>query len=387
MATAREEENTNSMAESRIFKMMAKIHPTINSSVGCFFKKVSNILRTYEKVVVEDPEKLAKIESALTIISFVLPGNFRSSDVVSELVYFATKMMALLHDLIYRKKIAEVHTYLWTDKTYFQTVLTVIEYTEAFLELGATRLWGDPGKWLVIFVLQILKAALKIVLLFGFNSGIQHSPSLLFVRDKIKRQQSKEVANENEALECSWQEANDTYKKCDVWSGKRSGRVIRSLKSVPPKGFRDWKLPTKQDDGEEQGVEYFKSNRDLANSEKIAELAYILRPISHLLAMFACGEKSWKPWLLALGMDLSSLYHLQSRGTLQRSEKDEILRRKATLLIYLLRSPFYDNYSKSKILLLLDGFAKWIPGLRLISNPLKEYLPTWQKMYSHNWSV
>ena len=387
MASSGEGENANSMA--RILKVVSTLRPSINASIDCFSKKASNILRSYEKMVLEDPEKLAKIESALTMISFVLPGNFRSSDVISELVYFATKMMALLHDLIYRKKIAETHTFMWTNKTYFQAVLTVIEYTESFLEIGATRLWGDPGKWLVIFALQILKAALKTVLLFFFNSGMQHSPSLLFVREKVKRQKSNEVTKEteNDTLDMAWQEASSTYEKCDVWSGTRSGRVVRSLKSVPPKGFRDWKLPNRQHNVEEQGVDYFRSNENLTNKEKFAELAYILRPLGQLLTMFVYGEKSWKPWLLSLAVDVTSLYQLESKGKLQKYERDEILRRKASLLIYLLRSPFYDNYSKSKLLSLLDGIAKWVPGLRLVSVPLKEYLPVWQKMYSHNWST
>ena len=105
-----------------------------------------------------------------------------------------------------------------------------------------------------------------------------------------------------------------------------------------------------------------------------------------VLAMFVCGENSWKPWLFSLAVDLSCLHKLQSKAALSKCEKDELLRRKATLLIYLLRSPFYDVYSKSKILSLLDDLARWIPGLQLVSGPLKDYLPVWQKMYSHNWS-
>lgn len=338
-------------------------------------------------MVIDDPEKVAKLESALSITSFILPGSFKSSDVVSEFVYFATKMLALLHDLIYRRKFAQIHEFLWTDKTYLESILTVIEYTEAFLEIGATRLWGEPGKWLLTFTLQILKATLKIVLLFYYNSGMQNSPSLAFVREKVQHEKMpREAQTEEEAMELAWKEVSLSAKKCEIWSGRRSGRAVRSLNSAPLKGFRDWKLPKKQAAEDEQGVSYFKRSTDLKPTEKFAELAYILKPISHLLTMFACGENSWKPWLLSLAIDLSSLHHLQSKQTLHKHERDEILRRKATLLIYLLRSPFYDNYSKSKISSLLDGLARWIPGMRLVSTPLKEYLPVWQRMYSHNWS-
>ncbi len=63
--------------------------------------------------------------------------------------------------------------------------------------------------------------------------------------------------------------------------------------------------------------------------------------------MFIFKQRSWKPWLLALATDVASL---QLMGTPtcypQGREKSEILRRRMLLLLYLLRSPFYDTKTK-----------------------------------------
>lgn len=37
------------------------------------------------------------------------------------------------------------------------TWLSVLEYVEVFLEMGAAKLWGEAGRWLVIGLIQMAK--------------------------------------------------------------------------------------------------------------------------------------------------------------------------------------------------------------------------------------
>jgi peroxin-16 len=38
-----------------------------------------------------------------------------------------------------------------------KTWLTVLDYSEVFIEVSVRKLWGEKGKWLIIVVLQIFK--------------------------------------------------------------------------------------------------------------------------------------------------------------------------------------------------------------------------------------
>jgi peroxin-16 len=68
-------------------------------------------------------------------------------------------------------------------------------------------------------------------------------------------------------------------------------------------------------------------------------------------------------------------------------EREEMKRRTLLMLLYLLRSPFYDRYSKEKLLFALGILANKVPVVRLVVRPILEYLPIWQQIYFYVWAV
>ena len=105
-----------------------------------------------------------------------------------------------------------------------------------------------------------------------------------------------------------------------------------------------------------------------------------------VVSMFGFSQRSWKPWLLSLAMDLVSL---QLHGGLLRwrsKEKSEIVRRRVSLLLYLLRAPFYDRYTKSILVKLLSYLSRTLPLAKMIVDPVLAYIPVWQNTYCYNWS-
>ena len=106
-----------------------------------------------------------------------------------------------------------------------------------------------------------------------------------------------------------------------------------------------------------------------------------------VVSMFSFSQRSWKPWLLSLAMDLVSL---QLHGGLLRwrsKEKSEIVRRRVTLLLYLLRAPLYNNFTKELLVRLLMYLSATIPLVKMIVNPVLEYIPVWQHTYCYNWTT
>lgn len=65
-----------------------------------------------------------------------------------------------------------------------------------------------------------------------------------------------------------------------------------------------------------------------------------------MLCLGLCGTQSWKPWLLSGLLELSSFALLSEAKLHNGYERAEMRRRAFLLLYYLLRSPFYDKYSR-----------------------------------------
>ena len=113
------------------------------------------------------------------------------------------------------------------------------------------------------------------------------------------------------------------------------------------------------------------------------QVLYTAKPLCHLLAMKRYGSSSWLPWMLALSMDVSSLRSLRE-VPLNREERKEINRRMLMLLMYLLRSPFYDRFSSRILSFWLTKLGR-LPLVGVLPKQLNLYLPYWQSMYSYNW--
>lgn len=112
-------------------------------------------------------------------------------------------------------------------------------------------------------------------------------------------------------------------------------------------------------------------------------MLYISKPLCHLMAMRKFGVNSWIAWGLALAVDVSSLKLLKS-GVLSSEDVKEVNRRQLALLMYLLRSPFYDMFSRRAILKALNS-VKGIPIVGLLRQPILNYLLYWQKIYFYVW--
>jgi len=74
------------------------------------------------------------------------------------------------------------------------------------------------------------------------------------------------------------------------------------------------------------------------------------------------------------------------KGLFSKEEEEELVRRRLSLLLYILRSPFYDNYSRKKINALLDTISTSVPLAKYLASAVKKNLPYMQSMYFYMWS-
>lgn len=69
-----------------------------------------------------------------------------------------------------------------------------------------------------------------------------------------------------------------------------------------------------------------------------------------------------------------------------KEEEKEFFRRRLALLLYILKSPFYDKYSCIKIYAILTALSNRVPLAKFLTEPIKKYLPHWQNTYFYMWS-
>ncbi|KAG7473658.1 hypothetical protein MATL_G00098170 [Megalops atlanticus] len=147
-----------------------------------------------------------------------------------------------------------------------------------------------------------------------------------------------------------------------VFVGQRSGRVMRPLGNASSVHTRLWGSPQLEQRQVCPEEELHLTPTPLGLQETIAESLYIGRPLMHLFCLGFWGRKSWKPWLTSGFLEITSF------GLMNDT-----------------KSPFYDRYSETKVLFLLQFLADHAPGVGLVARPLMEYLPVWQKIYFYNW--
>ena len=127
-------------------------------------------------------------------------------------------------------------------------------------------------------------------------------------------------------------------------------------------------------------------SRALTGRRRAAETLYICRPLLQLAAAGSCGPDSWPAWLLPLLADLTSQgLHEDPAQPLAHPERAELYSRRLQLLLYLLRSPFYERHTRERLVTLLAALSRHMPLGRYLAQPLLDYLPAWQRVYFYVW--
>uniref|UniRef100_A0A1B6E1J0 Peroxisomal membrane protein PEX16 n=2 Tax=Clastoptera arizonana TaxID=38151 RepID=A0A1B6E1J0_9HEMI len=314
----------------------------------------------YKDWVSKNPQLTSDIESAVKWISYFFSGRLSDSNVLAELVYSISNLVVLFNDKI----IIQAHSLQSSSKgDKLKTWLTILEYSEVFIEVSALKLWGDKGKWLIILLIQILKCLARFKLLIYHNVQIGQNPP-------IQPLERKKVCKEN----------NLDNKGISKQAFRlESGRVIRTVNGTEPVQSRSWQPP-------ELPVEL---NESPLNDKQLAgEALYIVKPLVHLGMSFLFSPRHWVPWMVALGIDSASLKLLENKGnsTLSQRQIVELNQRNIALLLYLLRSPFYEKHTKDKLNRLLIVLSDNLPLVGIVLRPLAKYIPRWQETYFYMWS-
>lgn len=336
--------------------------------------EVGNLYQKYVKWVSSNPSALGDVEMTVKWLSYFIAGRINNSSAVSELVYSLSNLLVFYNDRIIERANA-VTQYSDSGKVARQVkiILTTLEHCEVFIELTAHKVWGTQGRWFFIVLLQTIKFVGRMILtLFCQNNNIVKNPPI----PSLDRRNLNETKLGPENI--SFQDIVPGHHTVVL---KRSGRVLRKVNGAPPIAARTWK-PLKH-----EVSSYSNPTQCGGKFVRTAELMYILKPLVHLACVRRYGMKSWKSYLVPMAFDVASLrIYYKNREDLSKDQKQELSRRCVAMLLYLMRSPFYDTYSKDKIASLLNGIGNNVPLTKTITGLIISYIPHWQDTYFYMWS-
>lgn len=372
---------------------------------------LKNLFTRYEAFVRLNPRLAAELEGIIRWSSYLVAT--RKSPVLGELLSSGANLLQLCNDILLRQATSKLKLDFHDHAVKLRTCLSVVQSLELLSEIYMRDTYGNLGRWIIITVIQITKAAIKLTLLLVFDEGITKSQSVVPL-DRLHYSEILKLQDGNEQDEQEQQQpqAGPSTSKAQTQSKsvvlKTSGRKMRTIQNSPPKGSR---FLESESSNSTSAVAHLRKQRltmllnryrdrksaKLADKQLYGELLHITRPIVHLILMGSFGTQSWLAYATSLAMDVSSLQLIRTPEPLSHkqprtpyefnlNERIELGQRVSSLLLYMLRSPFFDRYTKQRA---LEGIASTADNIPIIGRFLAtfvNYIPEWQKDYFRIWS-
>ncbi|KAJ1644942.1 hypothetical protein J3B02_000180 [Coemansia erecta] len=361
------------------------------------------MLEKYARFVVNNAAQVNSIENGLRTLTYILPGRFADAELASEAIYTLLSFVGAYHDNLLGKaaksgllvdkegRPVEIETTPFNryhgrlsqkSEVYHATALLLsgLQFSEKLVEMVVVKKLGEKLRWKVVSWIEIIKVVLRLNLLQ--LSGRR------MVTGTVVPERLVDPANLGAA-----KKPVDGLQQAAQWKGGRSGLRFTPVREILDKSEGNASLSGFVT-GEVRNPEAVAPAKTLIRRYRAlglaGELLFILRPLIYVLGIRKMGKRDWRPWALSLLIELFSRQmirtdlHADRRGssaaTKHTVETDELSRRKWLLLYYLLRSPFFDRFTESR----LTRVAEWCnnkPLLSLLGSLIQDYQPLWQQYY------
>lgn len=227
-------------------------------------------------------------------------------------------------------------------------VVQMIQYTELLWEMAAKRK-GEKMRWRVVVLLEVVKAACRLLLLRLTNSRPLLSPPL--PQREVDPSSLEDHSASADGMDTPPSERSAS--EAENWMMPRTGLSMPSLPD--PSDISNYllsKVLTADDIKPPKALLHRVSGKG-----ELAEALYILRPVIYALALqhFSGDKKSWKPWLIGASIEYGARQLAKNdfqerlagglRG-LTGLEREELKKRGWALGWWVMRGAFYENFTK-----------------------------------------
>ncbi|EGC36969.1 hypothetical protein DICPUDRAFT_77414 [Dictyostelium purpureum] len=353
------------------------------------------------KFLLENGDNLNLLKALITF----LPGRYGDSELFTEGIYsgmniFQSYLDYLSSNIMMSNNHAKTSEGHYLPPPYYLSTLkwiTTIRNLELFLEIFATKK-SSTGKKIVIFLIEFIKAILRVHLLHKTNGNmlVHHS---FYVPSKDVAEIFKRNRKPNHTKHSAFSVSNsnnnsNNNNNSEFRTGKRktlSDQIMEQKRLE--KQELDERNVLDQQQREDQQLEESTLIRLLPpsppkdyNTKVVGELLYIFRPVIYWFLYCIFGKRSWKPWIVSFSLEFLSKsfseYGLYTHKIpLTNLEQKELARRRTFFLFYLIRSPFYEKFIGDGFVLKLFNLFKKIPIFKTLVDILFNYLSVYRTRY------
>lgn len=372
---------------------------------------VAGAMEAYKIWVRKNRDLVRSLESLANGVTWILPERFANSEIAPEAVYALLGIVSSVN-----QHIIETPTDVLTSKEQsipWALVVSILKDVEAVVEVAAQHFVGDDHKWGFLAVTEAVKACVRLA---AFReSGYR----MLLQGGEVENEEEDHVLADNHGVKSNGVPviypmnghsqndngiaSNGVDGKVGFVSKSLEGRAVAALSKfgqnakmmsdpmwlsklqptpVPP--VMEVEKPTLATIWSSRGVP--------GRLFMLGEAVHIFRPLVYVLLIRKFGIRSWSPWLVSLAVELTSLgIHSHATDLNQRAgkvhqlssvERDELKRRKMMWALYVMRDPFFSNYTK-RHLEKAEKVLNPVPLIGFVTGKLVELLEGAQSRYTY----
>ncbi|GAB2271643.1 hypothetical protein Dimus_006473 [Dionaea muscipula] len=368
-------------------------------------------MEAYKNWVRQNKEYLHSLESLANGLTWLLPERFSNSEIGPEAVTSLLGIFTAINQHIIETTPTRGPQPSAPSSSFpYSLCISSLKEVETLVEVVAQQLFGNQKKWNIIAMTEASKVLLRLALFW--NSGYK---MLLQGGEVLNTESHTDMSDPHNRIGHHVMPGNVAPQGGPGhWNNfYRPGPQERALSALSRFGENArmtydsrWVNRRIQHQITVTGPQTspVAKMRNLSSifSEKglpgglflMGETLFILRPLIYVLFIRKYGIWSWTPWLVSLGVDLVAMGALaqatrsnhgvreDAKINLSIRENDELKRRKLLWALYLMRDPFFCNYTRQK----LESTQKMlepVPVIGLLTEKIVELIFGAQSRYTY----
>ncbi|CAM6098536.1 unnamed protein product [Calypogeia fissa] len=360
-------------------------------------------MEAYKSWVRQNRQWVSSFESLATTATWFLPERFTDSELTPEAVSTLLGLVTVMNQHIIetappsRGTGAGPHHAAQTepkrdDSIPWSLCISVMKEMEVLIEMVAEYYLGKEKKWGPVASVEAIKALIRLIILKGNGyKMLLDGGETKNVGDIAPKDSNRGVSGSTpqQGFGRPVQSSPTMIPRRDgpnpgFYPRDLEGRAMQAMhkfnNNITGPSRPSWLRRPQELQEESQAPVAYNSGtasveRNMLESPKSrtfigGEVLLISRPLLYVLLVWRYGLKSWRPWLAALSIDLAGMYLVSSstslpqrrlgltgvantqqgsRIPLSNTEALELRRRQIRWAFYLLRNPFFDQFTRRQV--------------------------------------